>query len=72
MADPLLAKSAIDRLASTYHELVIEGDSYRRHAHHAGRSLGRGNTPVPSSWRATAVLHRAHVQRHPATLRAPT
>jgi DNA replication protein DnaC len=30
MADPLLAQSAIDRLASTAHELVIEGESYRR------------------------------------------
>src|SRR5438093_1269545 len=30
MADPLLAQSAIDRLTSTCHELVVEGDSYRR------------------------------------------
>ena len=30
MADPLLAQSAVDRLISTAHELVIEGDSYRR------------------------------------------
>jgi DNA replication protein DnaC len=30
MADPLLAQSAIDRLVSTAHELVIEGESYRR------------------------------------------
>jgi DNA replication protein DnaC len=30
MADPLLAQSAVDRLTSTCHELVIEGDSYRR------------------------------------------
>jgi DNA replication protein DnaC len=30
MADPLLAQSAVDRLMSTCHELVIEGDSYRR------------------------------------------
>ena len=27
---PLLAQSAVDRLASTAHELVIEGESYRR------------------------------------------
>jgi hypothetical protein len=27
MADPLLARSAIDRLTSTCHELVVEGDS---------------------------------------------
>jgi DNA replication protein DnaC len=30
MTDPLLAQSAVDRLVSTCHELVIEGDSYRR------------------------------------------
>ena len=30
MADPLLAQSAVDRLTSTAHELVIEGQSYRR------------------------------------------
>jgi len=30
IADPLLAQSAVDRLASTAHELVIEGESYRR------------------------------------------
>ena len=30
MADPLLAQSAVDRLTSTTHELVIEGESYRQ------------------------------------------
>ena len=30
MTDSLLAQSAIDRLTSTCHELVVEGDSYRR------------------------------------------
>jgi DNA replication protein DnaC len=30
MADPLLAQSAIDRLQSAAHELVIDGESYRR------------------------------------------
>jgi DNA replication protein DnaC len=30
MADPLLAQAAVDRLVSTCHELVIEGESYRR------------------------------------------
>jgi DNA replication protein DnaC len=30
MNDPLLAQSAVDRLASTSYELVIEGESYRR------------------------------------------
>ena len=30
MTDPLLAQAAVDRLTSTAHELVIEGQSYRR------------------------------------------
>jgi len=30
MADPLLAQSAVDRLVSTAHELIIDGESYRR------------------------------------------
>jgi hypothetical protein len=30
MTGPLLAQSAVDRLASTAHELVVEGQSYRR------------------------------------------
>ena len=29
MADALLAQSAVDRLTSAAHELIIEGDSYR-------------------------------------------
>lgn len=29
MTDPLLAQSAVDRLKSAAHELIIEGDSYR-------------------------------------------
>ena len=35
MADPLLTRSAIDRLESAAYELVIKGESYRRRpAHH--------------------------------------
>ena len=30
MADPLLAPSAIDRLQSAAHELVLDGESYRQ------------------------------------------
>ena len=30
MADPLLARSAIDRLQSAAHELVLDGESYRQ------------------------------------------
>ena len=30
MTDPLLAQSAVDRLTSTAHELIVEGQSYRR------------------------------------------
>jgi hypothetical protein len=30
MADALLAQSAVDRLTSTAHELVVDGESYRR------------------------------------------
>jgi DNA replication protein DnaC len=30
MSDPLLAQSAVDRLTSTAHELIVEGESYRR------------------------------------------
>lgn len=30
MSDPLLAQSAVDRVTSTAHELIVEGQSYRR------------------------------------------
>jgi DNA replication protein DnaC len=40
MADPLLAQSALDRLQSTAHELIVEGESYRRR-HKPGRATTR-------------------------------
>lgn len=41
MADPLLAQAAVDRLVSTCHELVIEGDSYRRRQRPTPRPVTR-------------------------------
>jgi DNA replication protein DnaC len=40
-ADPLLAQSAVDRLVSTAHELVIEGESY--HCRHQKPSISHGH-----------------------------
>jgi hypothetical protein len=56
MADALLAQSALDRLQSTAHELVVEGESYRRR-HKPGR-------PAASRERAVdAQRHRSHHHR---------
>jgi hypothetical protein len=44
MSDALLAQSAVDRLTSTAHTLVIEGSSYRQRDHHqrAAPDVDRG------------------------------
>jgi DNA replication protein DnaC len=47
MADPLLAQSAVDRLTSTAHELIVEGESYRRRQRPATRA-DRGNGDDPA------------------------
>ena len=52
MADPLLAQSAIDRLQSAAHELVLEGDSYRQRGKSHPRRHPAGNHRPPT----TAVL----------------
>ena len=49
MADPLLAQSAIDRLHSNAHELVIDGESYRRRQRPTITTLDTSDPPQPSS-----------------------
>ena len=50
--DPMLAQSAIDRLAHNAHQVVIEGDSYRkRQAPGARPSPDQGTTATPSTSR---------------------
>jgi len=55
MADPLLAQSAIDRLQSAAHELVLEGDSYRPRQkpgiNHSNQPLDAALPPQRSSRR---------------------
>lgn len=51
MADALLAQSAIDRLQSAAYELVLDGESYRKHQK-PGLDVG-GTTPRPRRRRRT-------------------
>ena len=47
MHDQLLAQSAVDRLTSTCHELVIEGDSYRKRQRPSRHSALRTSPHTP-------------------------
>ncbi len=54
MADPLLAQSAIDRLQSAAHDLILDGDSYRqRQKPTAAHTLDETPPPQRSSRRRT-------------------
>lgn len=46
MTDPLLAQSAVDRLTSTAHELIIEGNSYRHRQKPSHSNKTNTNTNV--------------------------
>jgi DNA replication protein DnaC len=48
MADPLLAQSAIDRLQSAAHELVLDGESYRQHQRPTTATERALDAPVPA------------------------
>jgi DNA replication protein DnaC len=47
MTDPLLAQSAVDRLTSTSHELIVEGESYRRRQRPARTTLDEPPATTP-------------------------
>ena len=61
MHDQLLAQSAVDRLTSTCHELVIEGDSYRKRQRPAATQLdGSRRTPQDDTAAARWSLGRGN------------
>ena len=69
MADALLAQSAIDRLQSAAHELVLDGESYRNGSRHrtdtldltpAARRSSRRRRSHPGSGPVTRALGWSH------------
>lgn len=54
MADPLLAQSAVDRLLNSAYELVLEGDSYRRHQKPTSEPADRRAEPLRGPQRPAA------------------
>ncbi len=46
--DPILAQSALDRLAHNAHQVVVEGDSFRKRQGPAGRQPVKRKQPRPS------------------------
>lgn len=54
MADPLLAQSAVDRLLNSAYELVLEGDSYRRHQKPTSAPADRRAEPLRGPQRPAA------------------
>ena len=53
MADPLLALSAIDRLQSAAHELVLDGESYRQRQKPAVATGSDAVDPAPPAPRSS-------------------
>ncbi len=64
MSDPLLAQSAVDRLTSTAHELIIEGQLYRRRPKHL---VLNGLANVPAAQIALAVSLNGFCATGPTT-----
>jgi hypothetical protein len=71
MAHPLLTQSAIDRLVSTAHELIIEGDSYRRHQKPNNHTKTYTNNDMPVDQQNGEHHARPHNQVLPSS-RQPT